>query len=113
MKSVASLLAASLVAVVLATPAKADRWHYLVEQRLAEHGRLIEEGRRDGSLTFFEVRALRAEQARIRATAHRLKGDGSFNRYERAQVRELQDAASTHIFSLRNNAQRRRFAFWY
>lgn len=113
MKAVAALLAAALTAAVLATPAKADRWHYMVDQRLAEHSRLIEEGRRDGSLTFFEVRALRAEQARIRATASRLKGDGSFNRYERMQVRDLQDAAATHIFTLRNNEQRRRFALWF
>jgi hypothetical protein len=113
-KSAAAVLALTLSLSTLATAAKADRWHYLIDQRLAEHARLIEQGRADGKLTRFEAMQLRAEQANIRRMFYRYKFDGHLSNVERDRLRRMQDAAADHIFELRGNLDRRpRFGlFW-
>lgn len=109
----AAILAAAISVAAFTAPATAERWHYLIEDRLAEHARLIGEGQRDGTITFFEARRLRSEQTVIRATAYRFRADGRLSDHERVTLRHLQDAAADSIFRARNNeTARRRIAWW-
>ncbi|HRK19036.1 MAG TPA: hypothetical protein PK970_08780 [Hyphomicrobiaceae bacterium] len=118
MKSASTIKHAALAAVVAVTAfagsAHADRWHYLYEQRLGEHAQLINQGFRDGSLTFREMRVLRAEQSGIRRAIWAAKRDARLTGFERERIRSMQDAAVTHIYRLKNNNDFgfRRFAYW-
>lgn len=112
MKAVSAALAAALSFAALASPAAADRWHYLIDQRLAEHARLIDDGRQDGSLSRSEVRQLRSQQRFIATLAARYQQDG-LSRDERADLRSLQDEAAADIFRLRNNDVRASRYLWW
>jgi hypothetical protein len=102
--STAAIAVAAVVALSAGTkPAQAERWHYLIEQRLAEHARLIDEGHADGSLSRSEVFFLRAQQSQIRSAALRASADGRLSIPERVDLREMQDDAAQNIFRMRNN----------
>ena len=73
------------------------------ERREARQESAIEQGRRNGSLTGSEYRALQAEQARIDALQNRARADGVVTRRESQQIREAQDAASRHIYQSTHN----------
>lgn len=93
--------AASLTATV--TPAKADRWHYLIDQRLAEHGRLIDQGRAEGRFSPREMFFMRTDQREVRRTYAQARRDGALSTSERDALRQMQDAAAAAIFIYRNN----------
>jgi hypothetical protein len=96
----------TLASLSLSTSANAhERWRYETDKRQAKHSDLIREGRRNGSLTFWEAYRLRREQSRIAQLERAYKSDGHFGRNERRAVRYAQDSAAQHIFSQRNDGQ--------
>lgn len=67
------------------------------DARQAEQYRSIEQGRRDGSITWREGIKLRHEQAQIARVENHLKADGRYTRSERRAVHALQDEARRDI----------------
>jgi hypothetical protein len=68
------------------------------ERREARQEAAIEQGRRNGSLTPSEYRALQAEQANIDRLQNRAKADGVVTRRESAEIRNAQNSATRHIY---------------
>ena len=67
------------------------------EARQSEQADWIEQGRRDGSITWSEGLRLRREQAQIEHTKNALAADGSLSRSDRQTVYRLQDNAQADI----------------
>ena len=81
----------------------------VIDRRQAAQNAQIERGRQNGSLTWFEYRALKAEQARIAEMERRAKADGRADRGERRDLWQAQDRAASHIDELTHNGRSR----WY
>ena len=98
--------AGSLVALsaVFAGPASA---YDNVNQRQYRQDYRIEQGRRDGSITWMEGLKLRAEQRRIAQAEARFRSDGYLSPYERRTLSELQHQSSKHIQHERHDNQDR------
>ena len=108
-----TLIAAALLAT-FATAAVAHaqvRGLAGIEKRQAYQLELIREGRRTGSLTFFEGWKLKREQRRITRFINEFLADGRLTRSERRQLRNVQTRAARHIWQERTDAQVRGF-FW-
>lgn len=82
-----------------------------IEKRQAYQLDLIREGRRTGSLTFFEGWKLKREQRRISRFISEYLADGRLTRSERRELRNAQKRAGRHIWQERTDAQVRGF-FW-
>lgn len=63
----------------------------------------IEQGVRSGELTRAEARTLVKEQREIRQAKVEARSDGQVTPEERAQLRDMQAAASHDIFELKHN----------
>jgi C1A family cysteine protease len=97
---------ATLSAIASTTPANAsERWRFEVDKRQAKHSQLIREGRRYGTLTFWEARRLRREQSRIAQLQRLYMADGYLDPSEKRALRYAQDSAAKHIFAQRNNSK--------
>jgi hypothetical protein len=98
--------AGSLVAlsVVFAAPASA---YDNVNQRQHRQDYRIEQGRKNGSITWFEGLKLRAEQRRISHLEARFRSDGHLSPYERRTLSDLQQQASKHIRHERHDSWNR------
>lgn len=77
------------------------------EARLDEQAAYIEEGRRDGSITWLEGRKLRKDQREIERVKAALEADGHLTREEKRVLYKMQDAAETHIETEANDARHR------
>ncbi len=104
-----TVLAAMAVLSVASIAASADE----IDQRQASQERRIQQGVRSGELTRGEYYRLEAEQARIRTLEARAKADGRVDRYEAAQIRRTQDAASRHIYQEKHDTDRRWIRRWW
>ncbi len=86
-----------------------ERWRYEIDARQARQMQLISEGRDKGMLTWRETRSLRGEQFRIANMKRVALNDGRLDWTERQSIRFAQDAANEHIFTERNDGERRRW----
>jgi hypothetical protein len=111
MKKILATLVALTGFAALAPAAHADRWHYLIEQRMERQNDLIRDGIRSGLLTRWEARSLFFEQRGIKRMVYRFQADGRLSRHERHVIRIRQDRAGQHIYALRSNDERRR-PYW-
>lgn len=103
---------AALALVAGTVAASADTYaERRIDKRQSIQSHRIEQGRHTGQLTFRETRALKAEQARIRAMERRAKADGHIDREEARRIERAQNAASRHIALERSDSQRR--GLWY
>ena len=73
------------------------------DARLAEQAQSIEEGRRDGSITWREGRELRKDQREIAVVKAEFEADGHLSRSEKKILFKMQDAAEGHIESEAND----------
>jgi hypothetical protein len=67
------------------------------EARLDEQAHQIEQGRRDGSITWREGRELRKEQREIAEVKSSFEADGYLSRSEKKILQNMQDAADHRI----------------
>ena len=67
------------------------------DARQAEQYDLIEQGRRDGSITWSEGIKLRAEQRDIARVEDTMRADGRFTRDEKRALHNLQNGSQTSI----------------
>lgn len=77
--------------------------------RIDEQAMLIEQGRRDGSITWSEARKLRKDQAEIARVKALFEADGRLTRAEKRILFRMQDAAEARIEVEASDLQRRRF----
>ena len=68
-----------------------------IERELRRQSQLIEDGRRDGSLTWQEVRQLNDEQSRIAWMLTQARTDGTVTRREFTAICDAQDVAKDSI----------------
>jgi uncharacterized membrane protein YebE (DUF533 family) len=99
------LLASVLLAAPLAS--QAGTRDPGVNQRQLNQQQRIHQGVRSGELTRGEARRLGGEQRQIRAEERAYKSDGHLDRYERADLRHDQNAASRDIYRQKHDAQDR------
>lgn len=92
---------------LLAAPLKADRWHYMIDDRLAEHERILFDGVKNGSISYAELQDLRRGFRFIVKQVSKAKRDGELSAAERDRIRRLQDQFATALFQERNDGQRR------
>ena len=101
------LIAAGLIAA-LSTSALASDLQDRVEDRQSYQMKRIEQGRKDGTVTWTEGIKLRAEQRRIEAAEQAFKSDdGRIDRQEFQQLKQMQDEASKHIFAESHDSKNR------
>lgn len=81
--------------------------HHQVNQRQHHQQGRIGQGMRSGELTRHEARQLGAEQRGIRQEERRYMTDGHLSRYERADLRHDQNAASRHVWQQKHDGQQR------
>ncbi len=81
------------------------------ERREARQESAIEQGRRNGTLTASEYRALQAEQARIDRLQNAAKSDGYVSAAERARISAAQNSAARHIYQETHDREGR--SPWY
>lgn len=109
----AGLLATLGTLVLAAGDAKAhSNWRYNrynYETREARQNALIQQGWRNGSLTWRELRNLRREQARVDHLEHRFLADGRMTWRERLALAHAQDHAVRHIQHERHDSESRRW----
>jgi len=105
--AVSAVAAAAALTALAAVPAKADRWHYLIDDRLAEHERLLSDGIRSGAITRGEMLDLVSQLRHVKRTVRFAKRDGHLDRFERQEIRELQDDFASNLFAERNDGERR------
>ena len=67
------------------------------DARLDEQAATIEEGRREGSITWLEGRKLRKDQREIERVKAAMEADGHLSREEKRVLYRMQDAAEDHI----------------
>lgn len=98
----------SLAALSAAVAGPAAAWNRdNVDERQARQDYRIEQGRRDGSITWTEGLKLRAEQRRIAQLESRFRSDGYLSTYERRTLAALQNGASKHIRYERHDSRDR------
>ena len=109
-RSITFSLALALIPLA-ALPAAADSFD--VEAR-AQHER-IENGIRNGSLTYREAATLREEQHRITRMIVRAREDGRVDAYERREIARAQAEASAHIYREKHDTEGtpRRYGWWH
>ncbi len=109
-RSMTFSLALALIPLA-ALPAAADSFD--VEAR-TQHER-IENGIRNGSLTYREAATLREEQHRITRMIVRAREDGRVDHYERREIARAQAEASAHIHREKHDAEvaPRRYGWWH
>jgi hypothetical protein len=78
-----------------------------VDKRLANQADRIEDGRRDGSITWTEGRKLRREQRDISGLKNEFLADGHLSRRESRVLRHKQELASWNIISEKHDRRRR------
>lgn len=75
--------------------------------RESEQNAWIEQGRRDGSITWREGIKLRREQRQIDRVEAGMKADGHFSRAERRTLHKLQNRSEDHIVREANDGWKR------
>ena len=105
----ALVVAALGTAVVFISVAPADAHsRNKISRTTAHQEAVIENGRRDGSITFLEGRKLRRELKDIEKLKVRLKAnDGRLDRSERRVIRKLQSDVWNDIYAERRDKRRR------
>jgi hypothetical protein len=97
---------ALLTAGVVLTTATAALAHSPTARQM-EQTYAIEQGRRDGSLTWREGRKLRKDQREIERVKAALASDGKLNRNDKRVLYQLQNAADDRIDQEKNDGWRR------
>ena len=91
-----TLTTLTVLATTLMAGTGAALAHYN-EARQDEQAQAIEQGRRDGSITWREGRQLRKDQREIAQVKDSLEADGRLTRDEKRVLYKMQDAAEDHI----------------
>lgn len=78
-----------------------------VDKRLANQAERIEDGRRDGSITWTEGRKLRREQREIGGLKNEFLADGHLSKRESHVLRHKQQMASWNIVAEKHDRRRR------
>ncbi len=75
----------------------------------------LENGIRNGSLTYREAATLREEQHRITRMIVRAREDGRVDPYERSEIERAQVQARAHIYREKHDAEvaPRRYGWWH
>jgi hypothetical protein len=97
-KSTASAVFAA-TALVSAAAGSTGALAHSNEARQIEQAQDIEQGRRDGSITWREGHALRKDQREIAAVKAEFEEDGRLTRREKKILNNMQDSAESHIAS--------------
>lgn len=92
-------------AVLVATSAVA--FAHTNEARISEQAAAIEQGRRDGSITWREGRKLRKEQAAIARVQNELASDGKMSKRDTRILHRLQDQTEGGIVAESTDRWRR------
>ncbi len=93
----------TLLAVTLVLAGAGSALAHSNEARLDEQAQLIEQGRRQGSITWREGRELRKEQREIAEVKATFESDGHLSRSEKKILFKMQDAADQRIESEAND----------
>ncbi len=101
------LIAASLL---IAMTAAASAHSTSIDTRQNWQAKRIEQGRQNGSITWFEGLKLRAEQKKIKRQKARYSSDGYLSYSERKNLQRLQHKAKHHITKEKHDGWRR--AWW-
>ncbi len=78
-----------------------------VEKRQAIQSERIEDGRRDGSITWLEGKKLRKEQREIQALKNDFLDDGHLTKRESRVLKWKQKEASANIYTEKHDGRRR------
>lgn len=105
-----TLTKATLYAALLVIGAASGAMAHSNEARQFEQADQIEEGRRDGSITWREGQVLRKDQREIAHVKEVMEADGKLTRDEKHVLYKLQDAAQDHIDDEANDTWHR--AWW-
>lgn len=105
MKTLA-IAAVAFAAMTTASAAQSYRYADQIDRREANQEYRIQQGVRSGELTRREYLSLEAEQARIRQLEARAKRDGHITAYEAREIRAAQNAASRHIEHEKHDSER-------
>ena len=92
-----ALTTTTLVAALIALGSTGGALAHSNEARQFEQADQIEEGRRDGSITWLEGRALRKDQREIAHVKEVMEADGKLSRDEKHVLYKMQDTAQDHI----------------
>ena len=107
-----TLLAAALLIATTAAASAGGLDHSAeLTDRQQRQVSAIDEGRADGSITWFERFVLRREQARITQLHTEALADGHLSRDEYRLIRQAQDDASRHINRERHDSDVR--GWWW
>jgi len=106
MKKSISIITVSLVSMLLAFPALADRggWHHGDRDHRFE--RRIDRGWDSGELTRHELRKLERKLGKINRLEHRFWKDGRLSRDERQVLRKKRKHLSQAIYRMKHNDNR-------
>lgn len=103
----AKLLFVSMGVLIAASSSAMAGSKYDPDRHQAAEAARIEAGRRDGSITYFEGRALRQEQTAIARREAELRADGHLSRRERDELKQRLNTADRHIDATESNGRRR------
>ena len=101
---------AALIGILVLTATSVTALAHSNSARFEEQQDWIEQGRRDGTITWREGLKLRAEQARIARNKSALESDGRLSRSDRRELYRMQDRAEAHI--VRESSDRWRRPWW-
>jgi hypothetical protein len=96
-----------MIAAALLTVTNATASAHSNDARLDEQAAAIEQGRRDGSITWREGRKLRKEQAAIERVQNELASDGRLSQREKRILHRMQDQSEGRIISESTDRWRR------
>lgn len=106
-KSVSSLLIAVIASAILASPASAKSASQIrqeaIDKREAAQAEAIVEGRKNGSLTWWERSRLVREQRRIAKLQDQVNADGKVTKGEYRTLKAAQNDAGEHISADKHN----------
>ena len=106
-----TLLAAGLLAASTGLAAAHDTTP--IEREMRNQAQLIEDGRRDGSLTWQELRQLNDEQSRIAWMLTQAQYDGSVTAREVGAICDAQEVAKSNIELEVADSDTSRWRRWY
>jgi uncharacterized membrane protein YebE (DUF533 family) len=113
MRKIVLAAALALMASTTAASAYDGGWGGGIDQRQRWQEYRIQQGVRSGALTRREYWKLEREQAYIRRMERAAKADGHISPYERARLRNAQNAAGRDIYREKHDGNRRWFRpFW-
>jgi hypothetical protein len=98
----------ALIAVLVAAGAGTAHAHDYgsrIDAREAAQARRIEQGRRNGQLTWYETRKLLSEQRRIHRMEAWARRDGYISREEAVRIGRAQNRAARHIYQESHDGQ--------